>query len=48
MSNCMSIQDGAVKREIARAMGEALLKRNGYESGKGLLKHVINVLGKSA
>ena len=35
MSNYMSIQDGAVKREIARAMGEALLKRNGCESGKG-------------
>ena len=35
MSNYMSIQDGAVKREIARAMGEALLKRNCHESGKG-------------
>ena len=105
MSNYMSIQDGSVKRQIARAMSEALLKRNGYEilqgcfdwselhsfivardpeggalvlaechdwlcanpdtadsalrfdeiqvrqigdSGKGLLKHVINVLGKGA
>ena len=35
MSNYMSIQDGAVKREIARAMGEALLKRNGYEILQG-------------
>lgn len=35
MSEHMSIQDGAVKREIARAMGEALLKRNGYEILQG-------------
>lgn len=35
MSNYMSIQDGDVKREIARAMGEALFKRNGYEILQG-------------
>ena len=35
MSNYMSIQDGAVKREMARAMGETLLKRNGYEILQG-------------
>lgn len=35
MSNYMSIQDGDVKREIARSMGEALLKRNGYEILQG-------------
>ena len=35
MSDEKSIQDGDVKREIARAMGEALLKRNGYEILQG-------------
>lgn len=34
MSNYMSIQDGAVKREIARAMGEALLKRMATKAGR--------------